>query len=153
MDEPGGAFHRRGGVALVANDASRISHARLERCLVSSRVVGAVGAVVPLDCEGVAALDRRPGVRRNDCDTAQRLELGRYWRTRDLDDVHYARYLQRLGRIVRNDPAAVDCRARDDRIQHSLKARVDAVLAASGDDVRTIDYSDFAFADVAELRR
>ena len=56
-------------------------------CAIGLRVVGRVGAVVPLDLQRLAALDRRPGVVGDHRDAAQRQENRRRGRRRDLDDL------------------------------------------------------------------
>ena len=66
-----GGFH----VTLLAHHQAGLPCGCLQFGPVGDRVVFAVGAIVPDDLQGVAALDRRAGVARDHRDAAERLEF------------------------------------------------------------------------------
>jgi hypothetical protein len=66
-----GGFH----VAFLAHHEAGFACGFLELGAVGDRVVFAVGAVVPDDLQGVAALDRRAGVAPDHRNTTERLEF------------------------------------------------------------------------------
>ena len=139
-------------VAEVANDLAGTARGLFQRSPVSSRIVSGVRTVVPGDLQGLTALDRGPGVARDDSNPAERLELRRRRRARDLDDLNDAGYFHRGGCVVGDELSAIDRWAGDDGVQHAVEDGVDAVLAAAGDDIRAVHQLHLALADVAELR-
>jgi hypothetical protein len=83
----------------------------------------------------------------------QRLKGARDRRALDLDDLHDAAHLHRLGRIEAAQRAAVDRRAGDDREQHVGQYHVLAVDRIAGGHVEAVDDRRLALADVAEVGR
>src|SRR5437764_1040143 len=65
----------------------------------------------------------------------------------------HAPHLERLRGVVLRDLAAVDRRARHDRVEHAGEPRVDAVLGLAAHDVGSVEQLQVALADVAEARR
>ena len=148
-----GAGHGRVDVAVVAHDLPGLARGLLQRRLEGHRVVARVRAVVPRDLQRLPALHGGPGVAGDHPDAAQRIELGGRRAGLDRHHLHDARHLERLGRVEARHLAAVHRRARHDRVEHPVQARVDAVLRLAGDDVPAVDELQLALADVAELRR
>src|SRR5206468_2317254 len=64
-----------GDVSIVADHLPRLARRLLERRLEGRGIVRGVRAIVPLDLEGLPALDRGPGVATDHRDAAQRVEL------------------------------------------------------------------------------
>ncbi len=98
-----------------------------------------MGAIVPVDLQQAAALDRRPGVATDDDDAADRLELGRRRRAVECEHLEHAGHFQRLGGVEAAELAAEHRRAGDHRIEHAGQAGVDAELRGAGDDGLAVD--------------
>ncbi len=150
-DHLGRAGERGVGVALLADHLAGLGRGRRHLLVVLLAVVDAVRAVVPLDLQRLATLDRRPGVVGDHRDAAERRELGRRHAALDLHDVLDPG--DRLGRAVvdRLDLAADHRRARDHRVLHARQLDVGAVDRLAGGDVVQVVDRDLALADVAEL--
>ncbi len=158
---PVAGLHDLGGIARRGVEVAVVAHhlagrreqrraLRIERCA----RLGRKGAARPLDLEGVAALQRGPGVvgdHRHPGRQVGRDRLARL-RARHHDHRTHAWHGTRRGVVEARD-AAVKIRA----TQHHRDARlglldVDAVARAAGDDVRGVHYAP-RLADHAVLGR
>jgi hypothetical protein len=149
----GGALEARLDVAGIAHDLARRPHRRLELLAVVGAVVVRVGAVIPHDLERVAALDRGAGVAGNDRHPAQRLELGRPGVALGRHHLLHAGHRHGVLGVERDELAAHDRRASDDRVFHAGEADIGAVRRPADGDVAQVDDGDLALADVAEILR
>ena len=84
-------------------------------------------ARLPFDPELVAALDRGPGVARDDGDPAQRRELHREPAIGQLVHALDAGHGQRLGRVEGGGTAAHDRGPRDDGEFHAVEHHIGTV--------------------------
>lgn len=143
----------RRGVAVVAERLAGPTRGPLQRRLVGDGVVGRVRPVGPLELEGVAALERGPGVARDHCDAAERVEHRRQGRGRQRRHANDAGDLERLAGVEAGQLAGQHRRTGDHGVEHAVEAHVDAVGGLAAHDALAIDVSHRAGADVAELLR
>ena len=127
------------GVPRVAGHGAGRADGRGERLAVGRRVVGGVRTVVPLDHQGGAPAQRRPGVVGDDGHAAQGLERRGQGQGRHADDPPHAGDLQGRGVVEPRHRAAHDRRPRDDRGEHPRQAHVGAEGGLAGDVGRAID--------------
>src|SRR5207302_1780406 len=118
-----GARHGGIDVALVANHLARLPRQLLQHRLVGGGIVATVRAVLPLDLQRLPALDRRRGVLRDDRDATEGIELGGRLAALDLHHADHARHPERFRRIVLDDLALVDRRARPGIVRAAARTR------------------------------
>ena len=150
-DDLGRACERRVRIALLADHLAGLGGGRRHLLVVLLGVVDGVRAVVPLDLERVAALDRCPGVAGDDGDAAERRELRRRHAALELHDLLDAGDRLRGAVVDRLDLAADHRRPRDHRILHARQLDIGAVDRLAGGDVVQVEDRHVALADVAEL--
>ena len=142
-----GGFH----VTLLAQHQAGLPCGCLQFGPVGDRFVFAVGAIVPDDLQGVAALDRRAGVARDHGYAAERLEFGRPRPALDFHHLLDAGNFHCRRPVERRNFAASHRRPRNDGVFHAGQADVGAVTRGADRDVAQIDHADLAFAQIAEI--
>ena len=146
------ARERGGHVALLPHHASRCARRRLDLRAIRLRVVTVVRARRPGDFERTSSLHGRPRAVGNDGYATQRLEAGRDWRGRQLDDALNTLHLERRRGVDGGDARAIYGRMEDDRDLHPGEFRVLPEDRLAREDVVQVE-SGNVLADVAELRR
>src|SRR5205085_11597613 len=101
--------------------------------------------------QGIAALDRRAGVARDDGDAAERLEFRGPRPALDFHHLLDPGNLHRLRSVERHHLAAGHWRPGNDGVFHAGQADVGAVTRGAYRDVAEIDHADLAFAQIAEI--
>jgi hypothetical protein len=107
------------GVTLVAHDFARLAGGLFELRLVGGRIVTCMRPVIPMDDERLAPFDSRPGIARNNRDTADRLKFRRRRRSLDDNDLFDPRHLHCRGAVIGGELTAHHRRPRNDGIFHS----------------------------------
>ena len=140
-------------VALVAQHLGGAAGGGFQLGAVAGRVVGAVGAVVPRDLQGLAALHGGPGVGGHHGHTAQGFEHGGAGEAGQLDHALHTGHFQGFSAVHAAQLAAEHRGAGHHGIDHAGQAHVHAVLRLAAGDGLAVHRADLALADVAELGR
>ncbi len=122
-------------VAEIAEDLARLLRRRQQLLLERLRLEPAVRAVVPIDLELPAALERRPGAVGDHGDAAERLEQVRRLERVQPHRLQNALHAFRAGIVHAADRAAEHRRVLDRRVDHAVAEDVETELRLAGDDV------------------
>ena len=155
-----GVGERFVGIALLADDFTRLRGRRRHFFVVSNGVVAGVGTMIPLNDERVAALHGGVGIVGDHCDAAQDTEFARH-RIHAFDLMHGddARHFQRRSCVELFDLAAEHGRPRHDGEFHARQTNIGAVNRLARCDVAMVGNFCFAlthhrkFVGTLELQR